>query len=409
MSPLQALAPDQRAILELLLRQGRSYAELAELLGLPEAGVRSRAHAALAALVADRPAPIGEDGAVADWILGQQDGEEADRTGDAIARMPAWHAWATDVTDRLGEVDGAEVPDVPDPEDDTVADPRNGAEPAARPRGAKPNAGGGRSRAAKPNAGEAAGGHSRGAKPVAGDAAGGRARARGETGSRRPRPVRAAAGVAAGAESGAGPRDRDAEPAAKAATATGSPPGGSSALRRLPSSRVGGALLIGLLALLVAGGLYLIFSGGDEAEQPAADANATATPAATPEVVNEVALQGVGNKSQGLMRVFRRTEDGRLVFALAADKMPANKAQEVYAVWFTRPGSAPRILGFSQSQVGKEGVFTTGGPQQGQEIEFAKWLVDYEKVVVARAGAQTANAKKPGEVVLQGTLPGGQE
>jgi hypothetical protein len=80
MSPLSALAPDQRAVLELLLRQGRDYAELAELLGLPESGVRSRAHTALAALAPDRVAPVGEDGAVADWILGQQDDAEAART-----------------------------------------------------------------------------------------------------------------------------------------------------------------------------------------------------------------------------------------------------------------------------------------------------------------------------------------
>src|SRR5688500_20352168 len=90
MSPLAALAPDQRAVLELLLRQGRDYAELSELLGLPEAGVRSRAHAALAALAPDRPAPVGEDGAVADWIHGQQEDAEAERTCGANDSMPAW-------------------------------------------------------------------------------------------------------------------------------------------------------------------------------------------------------------------------------------------------------------------------------------------------------------------------------
>jgi hypothetical protein len=108
------------------------------------------------------------------------------------------------------------------------------------------------------------------------------------------------------------------------------------------------------------------------------------------------------------MRVFKRDEGG-LVFALAADKVPANKAKEVYAVWFTKKGVAPRNLGFSQSQVGKEGVFTTGGPQQGQEAQFAKWLVDYDTIVVARASSDSASAKKPGPVVLSGTLPGGQD
>ena len=94
---------------------------------------------------------------------------------------------------------------------------------------------------------------------------------------------------------------------------------------------------------------------------------------------------------------------------VAADKMPANRSKEVYAVWFTKKGVAPRNLGFSQSQVGKNGVFTTGGPQQGQETQFAKWLVDYDTVVVARASADSAAAKRPGKVVLSGTLPGGQD
>ena len=133
MSPLSALAPDQRAVLELLLRQGRDYAELAELLGLPEAGVRSRAHAALAALAPDRPAPVGEDGAVADWILGQQDDGEAARTRGSIARMPAWHAWASDVTDRLSEVDGAELPELPQPEADDEPAPAKAANAAEQP------------------------------------------------------------------------------------------------------------------------------------------------------------------------------------------------------------------------------------------------------------------------------------
>jgi hypothetical protein len=89
--------------------------------------------------------------------------------------------------------------------------------------------------------------------------------------------------------------------------------------------------------------------------------------------------------------------------------MPANAAREVYAVWFTKKGAAARNLGFSQSRVGKNGVFTTGGPQQGQETQFAKWLVDYDQIVVARASADSATAKKPGKVVLSGTLPGGQD
>jgi hypothetical protein len=125
-------------------------------------------------------------------------------------------------------------------------------------------------------------------------------------------------------------------------------------------------------------------------------------------VVNEIALKGNGNKARGLMQVYKRDQGG-LVFALAADRLPPNKKREVYAVWFTKKGAAPRNLGFAQAQVGKQGVLQTGGPQQGQETQFAKWLADYDRIVVARASADSAKAEQPGPVVLSGTLPGGQD
>jgi Sigma-70, region 4 len=380
MSPLSALAPDQRAVLELLLRQGRDYAELSELLGLPESGVRSRAHAALAALAPDRVAPVGEDGAVADWILGQQDDEEAERTRGAIARMPAWHAWASDVTDRLSEVEGAELPELPQPEAD--------ASPA-QPKPAKP-----RKRDAT-----AAAEPARRARPVRDGTA-----AAGAQHARRRADAAAAAGKSRSGSAGQRQRPVRERPAAEAPPA--SPGGGVAALR---SSRRGGLALLAAAALAIAVVLFFVFrDGGDDSRTASSGATPTPTATGEPEVVREVALKGRGNKAQGLMRVFKRDEGG-LVFALAADKVPPNKAKEVYAVWFTKKGVAPRNLGFSQSQVGKEGVFTTGGPQQGQEAQFAKWLADYDTIVVARASSDSASARKPGPVVLSGTLPGGQD
>jgi FlaG/FlaF family flagellin (archaellin) len=349
MSPLQALAPDQRAIIELLLRQGRSSAELSELLGLPEEGVRTRAHAALAALAPDRAAPVGEDGAVADWLLGQQDEAEAGRTRESVAAIPAWRAWAGDVAERLGEVDGATVPEVPAPP------PDGEAEPAAKPERA-----------------------------------------------RRPRPVRDGAGAGA------------ADPSPPVATPGGSP---APAVPPAPepgaprSSRLGGALLIGVAVVLIGVVLFVLFGRGDDkpsASKGGTNASSTATPTATPQVVSQIALKGVGNRAQGLMQVVKREADGKLVFVLAAEKVPQNKAKEVYAVWFTKTGTAPRNLGYAQAQVGKDGRFATGGPQQGQENDFAKWLTQYTNVVVARASASSGSAKQPGQVVLRGTLPGGQ-
>jgi hypothetical protein len=62
MSRLDDLPPDQRAVLLLLVRQGKSHAEIAEMLGIPQHTVRDRARAALDAL-ADEP------GAAADTAL----------------------------------------------------------------------------------------------------------------------------------------------------------------------------------------------------------------------------------------------------------------------------------------------------------------------------------------------------
>jgi len=50
MTRLDDLPPDQRAVLLLLVQQGKSHAEIAELLGIPERAVRDRAHAGLEAL-----------------------------------------------------------------------------------------------------------------------------------------------------------------------------------------------------------------------------------------------------------------------------------------------------------------------------------------------------------------------
>ncbi len=50
MSPLDELPPDLRATLSLLVDRGKSYAQVADLLGIPETVVRDRAHTALDAL-----------------------------------------------------------------------------------------------------------------------------------------------------------------------------------------------------------------------------------------------------------------------------------------------------------------------------------------------------------------------
>ncbi len=59
MSELDRLPPDQRAVLSLVLERGKSYGEVAELLGIPESVVRDRAHDALDALAGGSARPRG--------------------------------------------------------------------------------------------------------------------------------------------------------------------------------------------------------------------------------------------------------------------------------------------------------------------------------------------------------------
>jgi Sigma-70, region 4/Anti-sigma-K factor rskA, C-terminal len=57
MSRLDDLPPDQRAVLLLLVQQGKSHAEIADMLAIPESSVRDRAQAGFAALAGEGGSP----------------------------------------------------------------------------------------------------------------------------------------------------------------------------------------------------------------------------------------------------------------------------------------------------------------------------------------------------------------
>src|SRR3954469_15752305 len=109
---LEGLAPDQRAAVELVLRQGRSYGELANVLGLPEDTIRARTRGGLEALAPDLPPPP-RAGEVADWLLGQQAEAHAARTRDLVTGDPATRRWAETVAEPLRELGGDAIPAVP--------------------------------------------------------------------------------------------------------------------------------------------------------------------------------------------------------------------------------------------------------------------------------------------------------
>jgi hypothetical protein len=119
MATFDQLSPEQRAIVELVLRQGKTYAELAEMLNLPEPRVRELARDALVELAPVSVRGVEEDwrGQLADYVLGQQAGPEATATKGHLRRSEAARSWARSLLDSLEQFyENGSVPSIPDGE-----------------------------------------------------------------------------------------------------------------------------------------------------------------------------------------------------------------------------------------------------------------------------------------------------
>src|SRR4051794_6744867 len=118
MSRIDDLAPDQRAVLQLLLRQGKSYVELAEMLRLDPEAVRQRAVAALDELGTGGggfgdPPPGDAGGEIADYLLGQQSASQRRATRELLERSASERAWARVVAGELRPIAGESLPEIP--------------------------------------------------------------------------------------------------------------------------------------------------------------------------------------------------------------------------------------------------------------------------------------------------------
>jgi hypothetical protein len=114
MASLESLNDGQRAVLQLLLRQGKSYDDLAGLLKTDPAGVRSRAYDAVAAVGPDA-GEIGEDrrNEIADYLLGQQTASQRAATREYLQSSSAGRAWARAAATALEPIGGDTLPDIP--------------------------------------------------------------------------------------------------------------------------------------------------------------------------------------------------------------------------------------------------------------------------------------------------------
>ena len=116
MPTFDQLPPEQQAIIELVVRRGRSYDALSDALGIPSTRVRELAREALtdlAPVTADRVDP-GRRAQIADYVLHQQSSAEDTATRAHLKRSEAARAWTLSLLDSLSDMyeDGAR-PDAP--------------------------------------------------------------------------------------------------------------------------------------------------------------------------------------------------------------------------------------------------------------------------------------------------------
>lgn len=124
MAPLESLNDGQRAVLQLLLRQGKSYDDLAGLLHTDSNGVRARAHEAVQALGPDSP-DIGLDRRreIADYLLGQQGAAERAATREYLEDSADGRAWARAAAAAMSSVAGEQaLPDIPAEPEEVAAE-----------------------------------------------------------------------------------------------------------------------------------------------------------------------------------------------------------------------------------------------------------------------------------------------
>jgi Anti-sigma-K factor rskA/Sigma-70, region 4 len=142
MATFDQLSPEQRAIVELVLRQGKTYNELADMLNMPAGRVRELARDALVELAPVSVRGVEEDwrGQLADYVLGQQTGPEATATKGHLRRSEGARSWARSLLDSLEQLyENGSVPAIPEGERGrarriAAAGPAPAArEPSARP------------------------------------------------------------------------------------------------------------------------------------------------------------------------------------------------------------------------------------------------------------------------------------
>ena len=333
MSSIATLPADQRAVLELVLRRGRTYDEIAELLSIDRAGVRQRALAAFDALGPKTRVSANRRALIADYLLEALPNGVADEVREHLKGSASERAWARAIASELEELADRPLPEIP----------TNGRAPQKKADVAKPSS---------------------------------------PTQKQRAKPARAEVPVGAALSNG---------------TARERPRHGS---------RVGGAVLLAVLAAAAIALVlvFVVFSGGSGPKHAgrAAHGAHAATHSTKPsyKVLAQVnLLPPTGGRSPaGLADVLQvKNQIGMLVAAQGLKpntKHPAN----YYAIWLYNSPSDDEFLGVVTPAVTSNGEFRLPSALPTNASHFTKLLVTLENGIPKHP----VNGK-PGQVVLEGS------
>jgi hypothetical protein len=319
MSRVEELPPDQRATLSLLLRQRKSYGDVAGLLKIPERAVHDRAHAALAILAPRQARQLSEQEReqIGEYLLSQASVSERLATLTLLGGSDAGRAWAHAIAAEISPLAEAQLPDIPP------------------------------------------------ASPSASAGAASSAQAPGR-------------GVPASASQ---QRDIRSQLASTPVSSTDEE-SSMFALSRAPaSSRLGGALLLTALVVAIVVAVILLDTGGSKSKSNAATKSSktsttTATTTTGPTVTKHLALHSPNprNKSVGVVDIL--TEDGKRAFYIEAEHLPATKGF-FYAIWLYNSQTSSKPLSKSPA-VGKSHRLAGGALLPSDAGSYRELLVTRE-------------------------------
>jgi hypothetical protein len=349
MASLDSLPADQRAVLELVLKRGRTYDEIARMLSIDRAGVRERALSAFDALGPQTRVPPERRALITDYLLGQLPAKVSEDTRQRLAQSAGERAWARVLASELEPIAVSPLPEIPT---EGAREPQPAAAAVPAPEPVAPTAGA----AAEPSPAPAA--EPAGASQARGLAARPSSRRGGIILLSLGALVVVAAIVVIALLSGGDSKKNSTTTASQPAATSSTPTTSSTPSTSTSTTAANGAKLVAQINLTAP----------------------TSAAATKPVGVALVLKQG---KNTGI--------------AIRAQNLPANGKHDAYAVWLYKSSKDSHILGFVNPAVGTNGVLQAEAALPANAGHFSQLLVTKET---------EQSPKSPGTIVLQGVLKG---